>query len=112
MGFKVVKPGEESLSIAKQETEALPILPRDEAHRVRRASRNAMDALLPWAIREMVELARTTENEDLKFKILDKIVSKSLGSKSNDEVDPEDPMVNGKVVDADLEALERSTENG
>lgn len=89
----------------------LPLLPREEAMRMRRATRNMADSLGPWALQEMARLAEDCEDPETKRKILNDILKISISGKSNEDVDPDAPTVDGQVVDKQLEQLEKMTEN-
>lgn len=88
----------------------LPLIPREEAIRMRRATRNAADSLAPWALHELADLAERCEDAAVKHKILMDILKLSLSSKSNEEVDPDAPTVDSVSVDKTLAALEKETE--
>lgn len=90
---------------------AVPMIPREEAMRLRRAARNAVDSMLPWLVQEMAENAHNCEDPGIKHKILMDLVKISLSGKSNEEADPDAPTVDGTVLEKELKALEKSTEN-
>lgn len=112
MPIDIVEPDEP----AKQEKKLvriykpLPLLPREESMRMRRAARNMADSLLPWAVQQLAELAESCEDPGVKHKVLMDLVKISLSGKSNEEVDPDSPSVDGSVVEKELAALEKATE--
>lgn len=122
MGMKIVDPDEplpreEREKLAEQKRlvriyKPVPMIPREEAMRMRRAARNMADSLLPWAVQQLAELAQNTDDPGVKHKVLMDLVKIGLSGKSNEEVDPDAPTIDGKVVEDQLKDLEKSTENG
>ena len=113
MGLKIIDPEAPSQDGEKKIVriyKPLPMLPREEAMRMRRATRNAADSLAPWALQELAQLAESCEDPGVKHKILMDILKISIAGKSNEEVDPDAPVVDGKTVDQALKALEKETE--
>lgn len=120
MGVKIVDPGEplprEEKEMLKEQQKLVriykpvPMIPREEALRLRRAARNMADTLLPWAVQQLADLAQNTEDDSVRHKVLMDLVKISLSGKSNEEVDPDAPTVDGKVVEDQLKDLEKSTE--
>ena len=108
----MVDPSEPAPSQMEQIKKSLPVLPREEAYKVRRMARSAADVMLPWALQEMKALYDATPDDELRFKILNRIVNISLSNRANEDIDPEAPTVEGKVVaEGDpLLKLERETE--
>ena len=109
MGIKVVSPGE--VSIARVE-DSMPALPRQEALRIRRASRAYIDVMLPTALRGLAE-ALECEDWNIRWKAIEKVMKMGLNEKSNEEADPDDTVVDGSVVAKDaLSSLEDETKDG
>lgn len=109
MASRIVEPNDPSIEKVERQ---LPSLPRSEAHRIRRASRSALDVLLPKAI---MRLAEALESEDPKVYqwAVDKVMAKTLAPQPNEISDPEEKTVDGSVMSVRaLEALEKSTEDG
>lgn len=109
MSTRVVKPGEPSIERVEQK---LPVLPRSEAHRIRRTSRGYFDILLPEAMRVIADALTSEDMDDRKW-AAEKVLRATLASTPNESSDPETVTVDGtsKPVDA-LKDLEKLTENG
>jgi len=114
MGVKIVDPDAPSQEEKKlvRVYKPLPMLPKEEAMRMRRATRNMADSLSPWALQQLAELAEDCEDPETKRKILNDILKISIAGKSNEEVDPDAPTVDGKVIKTVLDELEKQTESG
>ncbi len=113
MGFRVEDPDVPSMKEEKKLVriyKPLPMLPREEAMRMRRATRNAADSLAPWALQELAELAQGCDDASVKHKILMDILKLSLSGKSNEELDPDSPTVDGTLVNKAIADLEKETE--
>lgn len=114
MGHKLVKPDESGHSIVTREVAALPVLPREEAIRVRKAGRGYADAMLPLFIQAMARKALEAESEAIQMDALKFMIKLSLGvSKSNEDLDPAPTDAVGVVVDGKdpVDLLEKETEN-
>jgi hypothetical protein len=109
MGFKLVGPGDPSI---EQVEIKLPVLPRDEAHRIRRASRAFADTMLPTAMRRIADALEADDPEVYKWAV-NHVLRMTLAQVPNETSDPEDTVVDGtaKEIDA-LKALEKQTEAG
>lgn len=115
MGIKLVEAGEPATELAKPDRVVTSVLPKEEAYRLRRQARTMADQLTPWAVKGLVDMARETEDPKLKRLLLLDILHISLKDKSNEEIDPEGPIVDGKASKAEddaLAALENETELG
>lgn len=88
----------------------MPLLPREEALRLRRATRNAADSLAPWALQKMAELVENTVDDEIRLKALKEILAISISKKSTEELDPDGPVVDASAVSDALAALEKETE--
>lgn len=112
MAIKLIEPDAPSQKEEKlvRVYKPVPMLPREEAIRMRRSARNAADSLMPWVIQRYAEIACAEDNETA-LKALDALRKIALAGKSNEEVDPDAPTVDGKVVDKELEKLEKMTES-
>lgn len=111
MGIKIVDPDEPSSEKKLVRVyKAVPMIPKEEAMRMRRATRNMADSLAPWALQSLAELAEQCEDPETKRKILNDILKIAIAGKSNEEVDPDAPTVDGSVIRDQLDALEKSTE--
>lgn len=115
MGIKLVDADEPSQSITKVEKVSTSVLPREEAYRLRRQVRSIADQAAPWALKCLLEMANETDDPKFKRLLCLDVLSLSTSKKSNEEVDPEGPTVNGessKAEDDALAVLESSTEEG
>lgn len=113
MPVEILDPDEPSMKKEKNLVriyKPLPMIPREEAMRLRRATRNMADTLGPWALQELAALADQCEDAETKRKILNDILKISIAQKANEEVDPDAPTVDGKVLQTQLDALEKATE--
>lgn len=113
MPTRVVKPDAPSQTLVTRELSALPTLPREEAQRMRKAARSFADACLPAHIRQMAQLT-LSEDEEMQYKALQFMIKLSLGTaKSNEEIDPPEAEVMGKLVDGKdpVSELEEETAN-
>lgn len=109
MGIKVISSGDTS-GIVAREAEALPSLPRAEAQRLRRAARGYVDVMLPQIIKSVMEQAFNGESEKVRQAALFKLMDIAMQGKSNEEIDPEEREVDGKVVGRDpISILEEQT---
>jgi hypothetical protein len=113
MASKLVNPNEPVVEPEKKMVriyKPMPMIPREEAMRMRRATRNMADTLAPWALQELAQLAQDCEDPSVKHKVLMDILKISIAGKANEEVDPDAPTVDGSLVKDQLEALEKATE--
>ena len=109
MSSRMVKPGEPSLEAVEQK---LPILPRQEAHRIRRTARGYFDVLLPEAIKVIQDALVSEDMDDRKW-AADKVLKATLANTPNEIADPETAVVDSTAKPAEaLKALEEMTENG
>lgn len=105
----MVNPNERSIEPVEQK---LPTLPREEAHRIRRASRAYADTLLPTAMAGLAE-ALVCEDWDVRWKAIDRVLKMTMAGVPNEVADPESAVVDGSVTAKDaLKTLEEETENG
>jgi hypothetical protein len=115
MASKVVDP-QMPTSVIKRAVDELPALPIDEARRLRRAVRSAADVVLPQIYKRLVDIALNSDNEKLAAMVGLELMKVSLKGKSNEEIDPDQPTVDGEVVGrdpiAELEAQTESTGDG
>lgn len=110
MATKVVSPGEGS-SVERVERK-LPVLPSAEAHRIRRAARSYADSLLPLAMARLANMLES-EDEEIAWKALDRILKISLAGVANETSDPETAIVDGSARPLDaLKNLEDMTSKG
>lgn len=111
MASRVVGPEEPSLVVVR-ETPQLPSLPRAEAQRLRRSVRGFADVLLPELARRAADIALSSENEKLALEAIKWLASISLRGKSNEDLDPEGPIVDAQskeATDSALAKLEETT---
>lgn len=111
MATKVVDP-QMPTSIITRAVDELPSLPQEEARRLRRAVRSAVDVALPQLYSRLIQIALNTEDEKLAADLGIRLMKFSLKEKSNEELDP-DPThtVDGEVVKDAVAKLEEETEN-
>lgn len=115
MPISLVNAEEPSAELAKSKPKQASVLPKEESYRLRRRVRSMADQLSPWALNTLVKMAQ--ESDDPKFirlVCLD-VLNITTSRKSNEDVDPEGPVVDSTATKAEDEALatlETSTEEG
>lgn len=108
MSFKIVKPDEPSIEPVKK----MPMMPKEESYRLRRAARASFDALLPRYMEIVAEMAMSEDADDRKW-AAQEIRRHTLASTPNEVLDPEVATVDGSVKAKDaLQALEDMTKDG
>lgn len=108
MSFKIVKPDEPSIQPAKK----MPMMPKEESYRLRRAARASFDQFLPRYVEIVAQMAMSEDPDDLKW-AAQQIAKYTLASTPNEVLDPETVTVDSTSKNADdLKALEGLTENG
>ena len=109
MASRLVQPNEPSIQKVER---TLPALPQSEAHRIRRASRNYADYLLPEAMKVLADALLSDDMEDRKW-AFDRIAKMTLAPTPNETVDPESTVIDGESKTSEaLKELEKATESG
>ena len=101
-----------TLTFSGPKVERLPALPREEAQRARRAVRAMADLQAIPMMRNLIDLANNAEDEKLRRLCILDVLALSVRTKSNEELDPESPVVDGTTSEAKetaLAALEEAT---